>query len=183
MGDLLNAYYALSYGHLPARETPLPVYAPEALGARLAGFFERPDAGFVSDVLDLRPLADGLVLQFEDLTLTSRAVEHGIEAYGLRAEADGTTLAYSGDCAPCTALDELAAGVDLLLCEADVGMLSDVHHTPEEAGALARRTGVKSLVITHVGPTLTPGVATARAAEMFGGPTTFATVGETLNPW
>jgi ribonuclease BN (tRNA processing enzyme) len=138
---------------------------------------------FVSDVLDLRPLADGLELRLKGLTLTSRAVDHGIEAYGLRAEADGTTLAYSGDSAPCAALDQLAEGVDLLLCEADVGMLSDVHHTPEEAGSLARRTGVTRLVVTHVGPTLTPEVATARAAEMFGGPTASATVGETLSPW
>jgi ribonuclease BN (tRNA processing enzyme) len=47
MFDLLNAYYALSYGHLPSRE-PLPVYAPAALAERLAGFFVQPDASFVS---------------------------------------------------------------------------------------------------------------------------------------
>lgn len=183
IGDLLNAYYALSFGQLPALDRPIPVYAPAALAGRLAGFFEQPDAGFVSDVLELRPLSDGLAVDLGGLRLTSRLVEHGIEAYGLRAEAEGSTLAYSGDCTPCTALDELAAGVDLLLCEADMDTPSDVHHTPEEAGALARRTGVKRLVVTHVGPALTPEVATARAAERFGGPTECARVGAVLSPW
>ncbi|QNE23075.1 MBL fold metallo-hydrolase [Kribbella qitaiheensis] len=183
IGDLLNAYYALSYGHLPSRAVPLPVYAPAALATRLAGFFEQPDADFVSDVLDLQSLSDGHKLQLRGLTLTSRLVEHGIEAYGLRAQAEGASLAYSGDCTPCTALDELAADVDLLLCEADVDAPSTVHHTPEDAGSLARRAGVKRLVVTHVGPALSPEGATARAAEMFGGPTVCATVGETLSPW
>jgi ribonuclease BN (tRNA processing enzyme) len=179
MFDLLNAYYALSYGHLPSRK-PLPVYAPAGLAERLAGFFVQPDASFVSEVLDLRPLEDGLELTVKGLSLTCRTVEHGIEAYGLRATADGRSLAYSGDCTPCAALDELAAGVDLLLCEADVDTPGNphVHHTPEEAGALARRSGVGRLVVTHVGPTLTPEAATARAAGVFGGPTTTAVVGE-----
>ena len=55
IGDLLNAYYALAYGELPARG-PLPVYAPAGLAQRLAGFFAQPDAAFVADVLELRPL-------------------------------------------------------------------------------------------------------------------------------
>jgi ribonuclease BN (tRNA processing enzyme) len=183
VGDLLNAYYALAYGLLPPLERPLPVYAPAALGKRLAGFFEQTDAGFVSDVLELRDLQDGLTVQLAGLELVSRAVEHGCDAYGLRATAEGRSLAYSGDCAPCPALDELAAGVDLLLCEADSGEQSPVHHTPEQAGALARRTGVRRLVVTHVGPSLSPEAATVRAAEVFGGPTTAAQVGQLLDPW
>jgi ribonuclease BN (tRNA processing enzyme) len=54
VGDLLNAYYALAYGLPPPLARPLPVYAPAALGKRLTGFFEQDDAGFVSDVLELR---------------------------------------------------------------------------------------------------------------------------------
>ncbi|GAB2562094.1 MBL fold metallo-hydrolase [Kribbella endophytica] len=183
VGDLLNAYYALAYGLLPPLARPLPVYAPAALGKRLAGFFEQEDAGFVSDVLELRELSDGLSVELGSLDLLSRAVEHGCDAYGLRASAEGRSLAYSGDCAPCPALDDLATGVDLLLCEADSGEETVVHHTPEQAGALARRTGVRRLVVTHVGPSLRPADATARAAEVFGGPTVCAEVGQTLDPW
>jgi ribonuclease BN (tRNA processing enzyme) len=181
IGDLLNAYYALAYGELPARATPLPVYAPSGLADRLAGFFAQPDAGFAADVLDLRPLSDDHQVKLHDLVLTSRAVAHGIEAYALRAEADGRALVYSGDCAPCPALDELAQDADLLLCEANDPHPTPVHHTPEQAGDLARRTRVKRLVVTHVGPLLDPQVATAQAATAFDGPTLCAGVGVTLD--
>ncbi|WP_272949729.1 MBL fold metallo-hydrolase [Kribbella antibiotica] len=180
IGDLLNAYYALSYGELPAR-SPLPVYAPAALGERLAGFFAQNDAGFVADVLELWPLSDGHVVELGELRLTSRAVEHGCDAYALRAESGGRVLAYSGDCAPCGALDEVAAGADLLLCEANDPEPTPVHHTPRQAGELARRTGVKHLVVTHVGPLLSADQATAEAEAAFQGPTTRAVVGATLS--
>ncbi|MFI6827014.1 MBL fold metallo-hydrolase [Kribbella sp. NPDC050241] len=179
IGDLLNAYYALAYGELPAR-SPLPVYAPAELGARLAGFFAQPDPGVFSDVLDLRPLSDGHQVQLRDLQLTSRAVEHGCEAYALRAESSGHTFVYSGDCAPCPALDAIAADADLLLCEANDPYPTAVHHTPFQAGDLAHRTNTKHLVVTHVGPLLDRTHATDEAADSFGGPTTTAEVGSTL---
>ncbi|TCC45499.1 MBL fold metallo-hydrolase [Kribbella pittospori] len=177
IGDLLNAYYALAYGELPARP-PLPVYAPADLRARLAGFFGLPD--FANDVLDLRPLSDGHLLQIKDLELTSHAVEHGCEAYALRASANGHTLAYSGDCAPCAGLDAVAANADLLLCEANDPVPTPVHHTPAQTGDLAHRANTKHLVVTHVGPLLDPVAATSTAAEAFGGPTTQAMVRATI---
>jgi ribonuclease BN (tRNA processing enzyme) len=180
-GDLLNAYYALAFGEVPSRPAPLPVYAPAALGTRLAGFFAQPDVRFLGDVVELRPLSDGHRLELQDLVVTSRAVDHGTEAYALRAEAVGHSLVYSGDCAPCPALDELAQDADLLLCEANDPHPTPVHHTPEQAGSLARRTRVKRLVVTHVGPLLDPQVATAQAAAAFDGPTLCAGVGVTLN--
>jgi len=177
IGDLLNAHYALAYGELPSR-APLPVYAPAGLADRLAGFF---GAGFSTDVLDLRPLTDGHQVQLNDLTLLTRAVDHGgPEAYALRASSAGRVLAYSGDCTPCPALDALAANADLLLCEANDPAPNLFHHTPTQAGALAQRSGAKQLVVTHVGPLLTPQVATTQAAETFNGPTTHADVGTTF---
>jgi ribonuclease BN (tRNA processing enzyme) len=180
IGDLLNAYYALAYGELPARTSPLPVYAPAGLAGRLAGFFAQPDASFVADVLELRPLHDGHEIQVHDLGLTSCAVDHGTEAYALRASSAGHTLVYSGDCAPCPGLDAAAADADLLLCEANDPHPTLVHHTPSEAGSLAYRTRAKHLVVTHVGPLLDPIEATSEAATAFGGPTTCAEVGSTL---
>ena len=178
IGDLLNAYYALAYGELPARETPLPVYAPAGLADRLTGFF---GSGFTNDVLDLRPLSDGHEIELGDLTLLSRSVDHGgPESYALRASSAGRVLAYSGDCTPCPALDLVASGADLLLCEANDPEPNPYHHTPDQAGALARRAGVRRLVITHVGPLLDPGTATKHAAQVFDGPTTHAEVGATF---
>jgi ribonuclease BN (tRNA processing enzyme) len=179
IGDLLNAYYALAYGELSARSRPLPVYAPAGLADRIAGFFAQPDAGFVADVLDLRPLSDGHQVELDGLTLLSRVVDHGgPEAYALRASAGGQVLAYSGDCTPCDTLDLVASGADLLLCEANDPEPNPFHHTPSQAGTLARRTNAKHLVITHVGPLLTPESAVAQAA--FDGHTSHADVGATF---
>lgn len=106
---------------------------------------------------------------------------HDVEAYGLRAECAGRVLAYSGGSGPCEALTELARGADLFLSEADIDTHREgeqrVHLTPEDAGACAQGAG--RLLITHVGPTLTPDEATARAAKAFGGPTATARAGET----
>jgi ribonuclease BN (tRNA processing enzyme) len=179
--DLLSAFYALAYGGLTPPE-PLPVYAPADCAQRLAGFFGRPDTDFLSGILDFRPLYDGHTARHGGLTLTARAVAHDIEAYGLRAEAGGRVLAYSGDSGPCAALTALAERADLFLCEADIDVHREgerVHLTPEDAGEAARAAGARQLLVTHVGPTLTPEAATARAAGVFGGPTATARVGAT----
>ncbi|SMF81717.1 MBL fold metallo-hydrolase [Streptomyces sp. Amel2xC10] len=183
--DLLSAAYAFAHGGLvPA--VPVPVYAPLDCARRLAGFFGRPDVRFLSGVFDFRALYDGHTVRHWNIRLTSRAVAHDTEAYGLRAECQGSVFAYSGDSGPCEALTELASGADLFLCEADLDRHREsegspqVHLTPEDAGDAARKAGVRELYITHVGPTLTRQTATARAAAAFGGPTRTAREGETI---
>ncbi|MFI6036788.1 MBL fold metallo-hydrolase [Streptomyces sp. NPDC051315] len=181
--DLLAAFYALAYGGLTP-PAPVPVYAPAGCAQRLAAFLGRPDARSMSGVLDFRPLYDGHAVRHWNLRLTSRAVVHDTEAYGLRAECQGSVLAYSGDSGPCDALTSLASGADLFLCEADIDRHRDgeqVHLTPEDAGDAARKAGVRELVVTHVGPTLTRDCATARAGVAFGGPTRAAVEGVTLS--
>ncbi|MEU6557202.1 MBL fold metallo-hydrolase [Streptomyces sp. NPDC046915] len=179
--DLLAAAYAFAFGGL-APPAPIPVYAPRDCARRLAGFFDRPDVVWLSHVLDFRPLYDGHVVQHWNLRLTTRAVVHDAEAYGLRAESQGSVLAYSGDSGPCAALGELAVNADLFLCEADINEHREgeqVHLTPEDAGRVAREAGVGELLITHVGPTLGRETATARAAVIAGRPTDTAREGET----
>lgn len=183
--DLLSAAYAFAYGGL-VPPVPVPVYAPLDCARRLAGFFGRPDVRFLSGVFDFRALYDGHTVRHWNIRLTSRAVAHDTEAYALRAECQGSVLAYSGDSGPCEALTELASGADLFLCEADIDRHREsegrpqVHLTPEDAGDAARKAGVRELYITHVGPTLTRQTATARAAAAFGGPTRTAREGETI---
>ncbi|MBC2901764.1 MBL fold metallo-hydrolase [Streptomyces cupreus] len=179
--DLTAAFYGFAYGGLtPA--APMPVYAPSDCARRLAGFFGRPDAGFLGGVFDFRALYDGHAARHGDMTLTARQVVHDVEAYGLRAQVGERVLAYSGDSGPCSALTELADSADLFLCEADIDRHREgeqVHLTPEDAGSVAGAAGVRRLAVTHVGPTLTPEAATSRAALSFGGPTVTARVGDT----
>ncbi|MHC0432664.1 MBL fold metallo-hydrolase [Streptomyces sp. O3] len=186
--DLIAAEAGIADGGLSVPR-PIPVYAPAGCAQRLAGFFGAGDPGELDPaVMDFRELSDGLHLDLDGLRLTSRAVRHGgMEAYGLRAEAGAEVLAYSGDSGPCPALRELAEGADLLLCEADVDRAPADgtprrHLTPEDAGELARTARVGKLLVTHVGPTLTPDAAAARAAAAFGGPTVRAREGATYVP-
>lgn len=178
--DLLAAAYGFAFGglRLPA---PIPLYAPGDVGQQLAGFFGQSGPGFLSDVFAIRPLYDGHAVRHWNLNLSSRAVSHDIEAYGLRAECQGKVLAYSGDSGPCDALTDLARGADLFLCEADIDRYREgerrVHLTPEDTGACAKGAG--RLLVTHVGPTLTRESAAERAAAVFGGPTECAREGIT----
>ncbi|MFD3500655.1 MBL fold metallo-hydrolase [Streptomyces sp. NPDC058676] len=179
--DLISAVYGLAYGGLTP-DAPIPVYAPDGCAQRLAGFFGRPDAGFLSGIFDFRTLYDGHTARHGELLLAAHEVKHDVEAYGLRVETGGRALAYSGDSGPCAALTGLAHRADLFLCEADIDAHREgeqVHLTPEDVGDTARAAGVGQLLVTHVGPTLTPEAATARAAAVFGGPTAAARVGET----
>ncbi|NEB01400.1 MBL fold metallo-hydrolase [Streptomyces sp. SID13726] len=174
--DLLAALYAFAWGGLTP-PAPIPVYAPPGAAHRLAGFFGRADVRFLSGVLDFQPLYDGHEVRHWNLRLVSRAVVHDVESYGLRAECAGRVFAYSGDSGPCAALVELAAESDVFLCEADIDRHHEgeqVHLTPEDAGDIARKAGVRELIVTHVGPTLTRDVATARAAVAFAGRTSTA---------
>jgi ribonuclease BN (tRNA processing enzyme) len=178
--DLLAAAYAFAFGGMtPA--VPVPVYAPQDCARRLAGFLGRPDVDFLKGIFDFRPLYDGHDVRHWNLRLTARAVAHDTEAYGLRAECQGSVLAYSGDSGPCAALTELAVNADLFVCEADIDRHhggAQVHLTPEDAGRVAQEARVRELLVTHVGPTLTREAATARAAAVSGRPTHAAVEGD-----
>ncbi|MFF9409645.1 MBL fold metallo-hydrolase [Streptomyces anandii] len=179
--DLLAAVHAFAFGGMTP-PAPVPVYAPADLPRRLAGFFGRPDAGFLSGILDFRPLHDGHEARHWNLRLSARAVLHDIEAYGLRAECQGSVLAYSGDSGPCDALAELARRADVFLCEADLGTRREgerqVHLTPEDAAACGK--GARELLLTHIGPALTRESAAERAAAVFGDRVAAAREGDVL---
>ncbi|MFD1150758.1 MBL fold metallo-hydrolase, partial [Saccharothrix hoggarensis] len=116
--DLLPYYYALLFADGHPRE-PVPLYGPPGLAARLEAFLAGAAPNPASAAFDVHELHDGHRAEIGDLTLTSHAVEHGLPAFGLRAAHGDAVLAYSGDTGPCPALDRLADGADLFLCEAD----------------------------------------------------------------
>ncbi len=108
---------------------------------------------------------------------------HPIAAYGIRVEADGHVLAYSGDTGPCQELVDLATGADLLLCEAAFvesgDNPSDLHLTGKQAGVAAAEAGAGRLVLTHIPPWHDPDVPLAEAREAFHGRLDVAATGST----
>jgi len=176
--DLLTAYYGALYADIQL-SAPIPLYGPPGIADRLAGFLTNtPDRSPIESAFAVTELYDGHQAAIGALRLTSRAVSHDIPAFAVRIEAAGRSLVYSGDTAPCPNLTELAAGCDVLLCEAESAQApaegEQVHHTPENTGDTASAAGVSRLIVTHVGRFLTPQQAVARASARFDGPVDYA---------
>jgi ribonuclease BN (tRNA processing enzyme) len=133
---------------------PIPMYAPGGAPDRLAAAYAQ-DEGPLDDVYTFYGLQPG-TFPIGPFTVTVDRVNHPVETYGVRLEQGGRILAYSADSAPCEALDRLAAGADLFLCEASYldGMQNppDLHLTGREAGEIATKAGVGRLLLTHLVP-------------------------------
>ena len=160
VADLLPAVYALLFADLHP-DKPMPLYGPPGIGARLGAFLSNTAPAPVGEAFQVHELHDGHLAEVGGLKLHTTAVEHGFPAFGVRVTDGDRVLAYSGDTGPCAALTALATGADLFLCEADGPDPSPVHLTPEDAARAARGAG--KLVLTHLGPFLTPDEAADRA--------------------
>ncbi|MDG9726292.1 MBL fold metallo-hydrolase [Streptomyces sp. DH41] len=184
--DLLTAYYGLLYADVELA-APVPLFGPPGIADRLAGFLTNgPRRSPVEDAFQVVEVRDHHRALVGGLALTSRAVAHGMPAFGVRVETeDGACLAYSGDTAPCEALTALADDCAVLLCEADYAHTPQagteaVHHTPEQAGTSAAVAGAQRLVVTHLGPSLPPAEAVTRASTRYDGPVEYAAPGHTF---
>ncbi|MBI3743633.1 MAG: MBL fold metallo-hydrolase [Chloroflexi bacterium] len=105
------------------------------------------------EVLAIEEFAQPSRVRIGDMTVhLSAPVEHDVITSAVRVEAGGKALCYSGDCAPCEAIEASARGVDLFLCGAAYAQRpakrTILHMSPEEAGEIAARAGVKRLVLT-----------------------------------
>lgn len=171
--DLLPAFYAYRYGGVRA-PAAVPVLAPEDVRGRLIGFLGPASGPELDRVFAFDAVGDGGRRELGGMVLRWLAVRHDVPAFALRVEAGGASFVYTGDSGPCSALDEIAAGCDLLVCEAgtDRRELGEppVHLTPEEAGELARRSGARRLLLTHLALGLEPAEAVGRASARFDGP-------------
>ncbi len=170
--DLVAYSYARRYhpGGIPPR---LPVYGPKGLGARLCGAFEEPPVDGLLDVFDFREVPVGRQA-IGPFTVTSARMNHPVECHGLRLEAGGRSLVYSGDTATSPALVELARDVDVLLCEAswpeDPANPPGLHLSGREAGEHAAAAGVHRLLLTHLMAWSEPEAMRAEARAAYDGP-------------
>ena len=187
--DLAMCYHYLRFGPHPQPVGRLAVYGPPGWPWHLNRFLAVPGARGpggpdpVSAVFAPHELADGAEVRLAGLAVTAAATFHGVPTFGLRATDGEHLLAYSADAGPTRALLRLAWEADLLVCDAAWPRrppgCPPVHCTPEQAGRLAARAGVKRLVLGHLRPDHDPRQATARAAQAFGGPVQVAVDGTT----
>jgi ribonuclease BN (tRNA processing enzyme) len=159
----------------------LPVYAPAGMAERLTAALGGDGGLSMAAAFDFVTLAPG-VLRVGPLQVTTARMNHPVETFGLRLEHAGRVLAYSADTGPCADLVTLAAGADLLLCEAtflDVpGLPADLHLTARQAGEHAALAGVGELVLTHIMPWNDQARSRAEAAAAFGGNLSVAAAGQ-----
>ncbi|NJP92177.1 MBL fold metallo-hydrolase [Nonomuraea sp. FMUSA5-5] len=152
--DICGYHVARTYG--PAAPYPaLPVYAPAGAPARLAAAYGMPEEPGLETAFDFVALTPGSY-EIGPFTLTAGLVNHPVEAYGFRVANGAASVAYSGDTGESNELVKLAAGTDLLLCEASFVEGPDLppglHLTGRQAAEHAAKADVGKLVLTHLVP-------------------------------
>lgn len=181
--DVCGLYVALTYNPAGTPDRRMPVYGPDHTFERLERAYGEHETGSLAKTYEVRAWTDGEPVVVGPFTITPRRVEHPVVAFGLRVEADGATLTYSGDTDACDALAELADGADLLLAEASFVEGRDtsrgVHLTGRRAGQVAERSGARRLVLTHYPVWTGPEVVAAEAREVYSGPVEVAHPGAT----
>lgn len=173
--DLVPLRYGRRYGEDGARE--ISVFLPpggiaylHTLAAALSK--ARP---FWDGALRLQEYAPGMAIQASGITVGPHEVVHGIRSFGMRVQAGGRVLAYSSDTIMCDEVVTLAQGAHVLLAENTLGGGAPAHHEPAthlsavQAGLVATRAGVDTLVLTHFWHTADRGQARVEAASTFEG--------------
>ena len=178
--EVWRAVYALT-GPLPYAVKPLVCRAGQpvatkhrvrSLGYRLdlprAGRFDPEKARALGvPVTQWRLLQRG-----QAVPLAERMVQ---PAEVLGAPRKGLRFVFSGDSAPCPALEQAAQGADLLLCDATYALPEQQeqaaqwgHSTFGQSAALAEKAGAKRLWLVHYSPMITdPEQQLAQAQSIF----------------
>ncbi|HEX7957573.1 MAG TPA: MBL fold metallo-hydrolase [Pyrinomonadaceae bacterium] len=141
-----------------ARRKPLTLYGPRGLGKLLRRFDEAGDYGlfrqpFPVEIRELAPRA-GFEL-FGGLRGETFSTPHTSESLALRLDApDGTSLVYTSDTGYTEALAGFARAADLFLLECSYFRSKPVklHLELEEAMRLARLSGARRCLLSHLYP-------------------------------
>lgn len=180
--DLCGLFVMRRYNPSGAPARRLPVYGPEGTAERIAAMYHGIDRGGMEAQFNFALVHDAAPLTIGPFTVTPYAVRHPVDAFGYRVEADGATLAYTGDTDDCENLDRLLKDADLaLLDSAFVDGRDDIegiHLTGSRAArAAVRAGGVGRLVLTHIPAWNDPDVCRAQAQEQWPGTVEVATAG------
>lgn len=138
---------------------PLPLLVPT--GAR--ELFERWSALFPVTTMPLLDKAferafavheyePGELFKIGNITIGLHELRHVKANCGIRVEAAGRALAYTGDTGVTEAAVKLAAGANLLLAEATLSETDRTDHghlSGGDAGRIAAEAGVRELALTH----------------------------------
>lgn len=179
---ILTHFHADHVGSLPLvimdmwlekRTAPLTIYGLEVTidkAKKLLDLFDWQKwmNMFPIDFVALEESGLSKLISEDEIKVTALPVLHLIPTIGLRFEfTGGRTITYSCDTEPCDALYKLADKADVLLQEAAGS--GKGHTSPEQAGEIATRCGVKQLVLIHYEARRGKQVLLSEAQAKFGG--------------
>ncbi|NHN55735.1 MBL fold metallo-hydrolase [Calidifontibacter sp. DB0510] len=186
--DLTGLFVVRKYhpgtGGLPGR---LPVYGPQDTAARMSRangvtYAEAIDPRGLDTEFDFRVLTSGRAFTVGPFTITPHLMNHPVEAFGVRVEADGRVLAYTGDTDACPALTPLLANAHVALMDSAFvdgrDEVADIHLSGRRAAeAAVAAGGVSRLMLTHIPPWNDPQVCRSQAAAVWPGEVELARAG------
>jgi ribonuclease BN (tRNA processing enzyme) len=158
-GELVPLLFSTKYPDGSRRKQPLIM----AGGPGFASFFQQLRGVYgewvdlAPGLLDIRQCRDDGFDRFElkRLVVDTAPTVHRPESVAYRVtDGAGRSMVYSGDTDFSENLISLARGADLFICESALPDALKVtgHLTPSEAGEMAARAGVDTLVLTHLYP-------------------------------
>jgi ribonuclease BN (tRNA processing enzyme) len=163
---------------------PLAVYAPPGVFERVAALEDAEGVAEMQRVFDVREVGPGADFETGPLVVSTRLLPHWVPNMGMRIEADGVVLAYTGDTGPSEEIEALARGADLLLAEAswqDSGKERPPFHlTARQAAEHAARAEAPRLMLTHFWPSDDREVSRRQAEEAFRGELVLADEGVSI---
>jgi ribonuclease BN (tRNA processing enzyme) len=172
--DLCGLYVAQKYGPGAGSRHQIPVYGPKGTDERMARAYGLTPPEGMDGEFDFRQLVDREVIKIGPFTLTPYRVNHPVEAFGVRVEADGAVLAYTGDTDSCDALTPLLHKATLALADSAFVDGRDAAQGIHLSGGRAAQAavdagGVDRLMLTHVPPWNDPSVCRSQAAAVWRG--------------
>jgi ribonuclease BN (tRNA processing enzyme) len=176
--DLTSYYVARKYR--PQGPAPImPVLGPDGTAERMARAYDLPPEEGMHGEFEFQQHVD--VTEVGPFRITTARVNHPVEAYGVRVEAGGRSLVFSGDTGATEALVELGRGADLALFEASWLSRHDnppnLHMSAAEAADHALRAGIGRLVLTHLVPWYDSADSLEEAAAVYDGELSLARPG------
>ena len=167
-----------------SKRLPLPIFAPpeaaKVASDLLLAFWDKPLLSTLATLTAVPLEENHLLFSSRSVQIFTSPVEHGPETLAVKflEQKTGATLVYSSDTVPSDSIVRLASGADDLLhdstfcAEGAEGRPVFGHSTAKEAGIVARRAGVKRLVLAHFADaSASTSECVAEASREFAGPT------------
>lgn len=157
---------------------PVPLWLPDGLFGRMQALLGQRGARELDEAFLVHETSPGARMTIGDLSVAAHRVEHTMGACALVVEGDGARLCYTGDTRLGDAVRQAVNGAGTILADATLpeefaGRAP--HMTPAEAGMLAAGAGARTLVLTHLWPTIDRERALVEAGAHFGGRVIVAT--------